>query len=210
MPYSKTCAKCGQEFVARHPKALYCSKTCGASVQRKRRYARKVAAGICVWCMKHPAIEGQSRCEACREKGRKRVAAWTPKKRREAYDKKRAWIQTKDKYYLYVGQKSRHKLRMEVFGHYGMQCACCGESDWRFLTIDHINNDGSKQRMATFGKQIAGVQFYSWLRRNGFPEGYQTLCFNCNCAKSRFGGICPHKIPLDEVHPQVVSFTSVD
>jgi hypothetical protein len=37
-----------------------------------------------------------------------------------------------------------------------------------------------------------GVRFYSWLRRNNYPEGYQVLCFNCNIAKGLYG-VCPHQ-----------------
>lgn len=25
-----------------------------------------------------------------------------------------------------------------------------------------------------------------------YPEGYQVLCYNCNCGKSINNGICPH------------------
>ena len=33
---------------------------------------------------------------------------------------------------------------------------------------------------------------YIWLKNNNFPEGFQVLCFNCNCGKARNKGICPH------------------
>ena len=34
---------------------------------------------------------------------------------------------------------------------------------------------------------------YRWLKKHGFPkEGFQLLCYNCNCAKGFFGK-CPHK-----------------
>ena len=29
----------------------------------------------------------------------------------------------------------------------------------------------------------AGRDFYAWLVRNGFPEGFQTLCWPCNKSK---------------------------
>jgi hypothetical protein len=87
--------------------------------------------------------------------------------------------------------KRRHvaELRQQMFGHYGTVCACCGESDIRFLTIDHIHNDGAKHR-----KQFntgGGYMFYARMIKNGFPEGLQTLCWNCNCAKHIYGE-CPH------------------
>lgn len=74
---------------------------------------------------------------------------------------------------------------MEAYG--GAHCACCGESTYEFLTIDHIDNDGAKHRAAI------GSHLYRWLIENDFPEGFQVLCMNCNWGKHRNGGICPHK-----------------
>jgi hypothetical protein len=40
--------------------------------------------------------------------------------------------------------RDKHQRNRDlVFAHYGEQCACCGESERLFLTIDHINNDGA-------------------------------------------------------------------
>jgi hypothetical protein len=73
--------------------------------------------------------------------------------------------------------------------HYGgTKCICCNETEIRFLTIDHINGGGSKHR-AEIGH---GKTIYSWLKNNGYPNGYQVLCYNCNCAKG-FYGECPHE-----------------
>lgn len=84
----------------------------------------------------------------------------------------------------------RLKLKIEIFTHYGNQCKCCGESMIDFLTIDHIKNNG-----ATHNKKIrkynSAFILYSWLKKNNFPEGYQTLCLNCNIGK-RVKGYCPH------------------
>jgi len=98
-------------------------------------------------------------------------------------------------------QKQRRKrwaelLTNEVLVHYGgnpPQCACCGETQIKFLTIDHIDGRGNQHRKYLFGHpKQAGVIFYLWLRRNNFPKGYQVLCFNCNCGKNRNSGVCPH------------------
>lgn len=74
---------------------------------------------------------------------------------------------------------------MEAYG--GAQCACCGESTYAFLTIDHIDEDGAKHRAAI------GQHVYRWLIENDFPPGFQVLCMNCNWGKHRNGGVCPHK-----------------
>ena len=83
------------------------------------------------------------------------------------------------------------KLRLEVFTHYGkgiLACVCCGEDTWEFLALDHMNNDGASQRR----EHGTGLRYFYWLKRNGWPEGLQILCYNCNCAKAYYG-ICPHQ-----------------
>jgi hypothetical protein len=80
------------------------------------------------------------------------------------------------------------KSRDMVFDHYGRQCACCGERERIFLTIDHVNNDGNKHR-----KVIGTTRLYKWLVDNGYPSNFQILCRNCNWAKHANGGICPHQ-----------------
>jgi hypothetical protein len=81
-------------------------------------------------------------------------------------------------------------LRQEAIAAYGGACKCCGETEWRFLTFDHIYNDGAKHR-----KEIGcagSTNFIIWLRNNNWPASIQLLCWNCNTAK-QYHGICPHK-----------------
>lgn len=86
----------------------------------------------------------------------------------------------------------RDKLRLDVLSHYGnngeIKCACCSESHIEFLAIDHVGGSGNKHRRHV---GCWGTSFYYWLRRHGYPDGYQILCHNCNFAKS-WGG-CPHE-----------------
>lgn len=78
-------------------------------------------------------------------------------------------------------------LKIKAFEAYGgCRCACCGETELVFLTLDHVNNDG-----ATHRRRLGHTTPYSHLRRMGYPPGFQVLCFNCNFAK-QFGP-CPHK-----------------
>lgn len=71
------------------------------------------------------------------------------------------------------------KLKQDIFDHYGRKCAHCPIDDLRVLTIDHINGGGTKHRK-TFKSPAT---FYTWLRRNNFPKGYQILCMNCQWLK---------------------------
>lgn len=68
----------------------------------------------------------------------------------------------------------------------GYRCACCGETERVFLSIDHINNDGGSDRRKSKIRNICQL-----LKQRGYPSGYQVLCFNCNWAKSHGG--CPHQ-----------------
>lgn len=77
----------------------------------------------------------------------------------------------------------------------GYICACCGEREPKFLTLDHVNNDGAEHRrlIGSGSKNVGGKKTYAWLIANGFPLGFQVLCMNCNWGKARNGGVCPHK-----------------
>jgi hypothetical protein len=105
-------------------------------------------------------------------------------------------------------RKKQARIKSAVFAAYGgFICACCGEMEVLFLTLDHINNDGAAFRKKIAGKQTAaGNTTYRWLYRNGFPEGFQVLCANCQHGKRMNGGICPHQersrdYPLTGVGP---------
>jgi hypothetical protein len=94
--------------------------------------------------------------------------------------------------------KHRNRLKEAAFAAYGgYRCACCGETEKAFLTIDHIDNNGSSHRKSLGGRTAAGVHTYRWLVRHNFPEGFQVLCMNCNWGK-RMNGICPHKVRCND------------
>lgn len=85
------------------------------------------------------------------------------------------------------------RVRMAALVFYGGEvprCACCRETEVKFLGIDHMNGGGSQHRKE-MGK--GGIHIYLWLRKNGYPDGFQVLCHNCNLAKGYYGK-CPHLI----------------
>jgi hypothetical protein len=81
----------------------------------------------------------------------------------------------------------------QVLDHYGTTCACCGEANRLFLTLDHIKGDGAASRRSKGLGRSGGYPYYVALIREGFPLGYQTLCFSCNCGRARNRGVCPHQ-----------------
>jgi hypothetical protein len=87
---------------------------------------------------------------------------------------------------LLAQKETRKRRRLKVITHYGGICACCGESRYEFLGIDHINGGGVQHR-----KSLPGVNIDRWLIKNNFPEGYRVLCHNCNMSLGLYG-YCPH------------------
>lgn len=75
----------------------------------------------------------------------------------------------------------RLNIKSSVLSHYGNgRCACvnCDFDDLRALSIDHISDNGAEHR-----KQLNRSSIYEWLVSNDFPDGYQTLCMNCQFIK---------------------------
>lgn len=83
-------------------------------------------------------------------------------------------------------QNHRRRLREEVISKYGGLCACCGETEIKFLCIDHVNGGGNKER-----KEVKQSSLYYRLKREPVSDQYQVLCHNCNFAKTAYGS-CPH------------------
>jgi hypothetical protein len=49
-----------------------------------------------------------------------------------------------------------------------------------------VDGRGTEHRKEVLGRtSTAGSQFYLWLIRNGFPDGFQTLCMPCNQSKAK-------------------------
>ena len=110
---------------------------------------------------------------------------WKKTHREQVRESCRLYSQTpKGKAVRYAAKiKCRQKLRVEVLTHYGggkLACVQCGETRMDALTIDHIQGNGRAERIK-LGKH--GTAFYFWLRNQGYPEGYQTLCMNCQFVK---------------------------
>jgi len=131
----------------------------------------------------------QSKCKECRSEA---GTAWYRKSvsgpNREAFlIKKRAYSHSRLAENNAKNKRSRDKLKGEIYNHYGRECACCGEDNELFLSIDHVNNDGYKER------KRYGAGIYTKIRAEGFPPTYQVLCMNCNWGKHKNGGVCPHQ-----------------
>lgn len=79
------------------------------------------------------------------------------------------------------------KLRDQVLLHYSfgltVSCVCCAGTEK--LGIDHIQGGGKTHliQLGLFNLTQDVRRFYSWLRSEGYPPGYQTLCRECSSSK---------------------------
>lgn len=122
-----------------------------------------------------------------------------PEKRREHYARRRERIKADPIARARRNEIARlgaFRLRKLALSRYGEICQCCGEHRNEFLAIDHLNGCSKELRKIQGG----GTSLYRWLKRNGFPDGYQVLCHNCNMAKGLYG-LCPHKKETSRCQP---------
>lgn len=108
----------------------------------------------------------QSRCKVCA-----RI------KSRQYYKENRDRIRLR-------GIKRRLQIKLAALTYYSngkLSCVTCGFKDVRALTIDHIVGGGNQHRKEV--KPKLGWSFYNWLKKQGYPTGYQTLCMNCQFIK---------------------------
>ena len=135
-------------------------------------------------------------CKTCCNAAHNRGYALNPKRYLERT--KRYYIRTKSRYQERARNRNR-EIKTTVMSWYGGKCRCCGESRLHFLSLDHIYDDGAKQRGG--GKGCGGGEhFYRAIVKNGQldrPKDLQVLCWNCQMGK-RFGyGFCLHHLDID-------------
>ena len=124
-------------------------------------------------------------CKKCKNKYNKE---WQQKNRDRCNQLTKKWKQNNRDRCNQLNRESNYRLKDEVFDAYGGKCACCGETRKEYLSIDHIDGNGNKQKREI---GVAGSDdLYRWLRQNNYPEGFQVLCFNCNCGKGSYS-VCP-------------------
>ena len=191
------CSSCGT-------KPLKTTKYCKECNERqcfwqKERRRKAKAKGLCTVCLKNSS-GGMSQCQECRQKHRKyqktRNSRVAEKGLCIACAKHPPKEGTKLLCVSCAGKRDarRRKLKDRVYSEYGgYVCNCCGETGRKFLTIDHIDNNGSFMRKNVHGS--SSLSLLMWLRKNSYPKGFQILCWNCQLGKYHNGGVCPHQEP---------------
>jgi len=144
---------------------------------------------------KGPLTEGRLTCRTCRNK---RKTKWSHLKivgicvrcKKNKVDKFVECDPCRARLSAYRTARQR-MIRKTVLDRYGKVCACCGEANSVFLTLDHINEDGHKDRMPG-NRTYPGTYYSSLFKAETIRKDLQVLCYNCNNAKHRNGGTCPH------------------
>ena len=104
---------------------------------------------------------------------------------------RRKYAQSYRQRHLDKVKAKQQRIKLEVLKHYShglLKCLYCGESNFRKLTLDHINNDGKQHRKSV----KSGTQVYYWAKANGFPPIFQVLCYRCNTRKAKLDQKCKY------------------
>jgi len=187
------CTGCGKrEPTLGFTRCEVCRQQSAANTKKHRMscYAKRKASSLCTECGRKPSVGGVL-CEQCRERLREQKKEQIAKgicvncTLPALPDRRRCQICTD------AQKRQRREKRLKVFDAYGgSRCNCCGESNLKFLTIDHVNNDGKEHR-----KTVKASLIFHWIIKNNYPPGFQVLCFNCNLGRQFNGGVCPHNDP---------------
>lgn len=88
-------------------------------------------------------------------------------------------------------RKYNEKLRNKLFDILGYECVMCGESNKKYLTFDHINNDSKHDREVYGENYVYGmIQYWNktvWPEETEIRRRLRVLDYNCNCGVKRRG-----------------------
>lgn len=172
----KACTKCGEEkeewrFYKKGDRRQSVCKKCRAAMDKIYRRSNKdrlSAQG------KEYYLDNQGRMLTRNREYRRTNRDELLARRREHRINNRGSILASEK-------DRRLNTKNEAFEKYGgYRCAECGISDPDVLTLDHIDPGTVVRRN---GRREGGNDLYIRLRMDGYPKGYQVLCYNCNIKK---------------------------
>lgn len=165
------CEICGTDIPATS-RGKYCKTCCRAvkNAANKKRFQANFDAGLCR-CGR--ARTTPTNCDICHANRKRNAPKYLPQKRLKDTER-------------------RDAIKAKVFDYYGNCCACCEETEFAFLSIDHIGGWG-KNHLKPDGNRYGGQALYQWIVKNNFPKGFRILCGSCHYAVSYYG-YCPHEL----------------
>ena len=138
-----------------------CRESRTSSDVRKR--ALRARRRLCAKCGGDPPVSGRRWCTVCCEEKR---AYRRVKHRREAR------------------RRREREIRRIVIDRYGGRCACCAESVFDALVIDHVRGGGTNDRKRN------GNIYRRLFKTTRKQCGFRVLCHTCNHIAHLHGGRC--------------------
>jgi hypothetical protein len=191
---TKRCVQCNQA----NPRGGWLCETCSKKeTQRASSLVnRRRENGLCVHC-ENPSAAGSKRCIEHRKR-----KSETAERLRQYRIKNRqctscgaflpdGWTTITCAKCIERGRIKTERKRRTIFEWYGGKCMCCGEDQYYFLSLDHVESDGGEERRRLGGQYK--ILSRLWKEQQSDPR-YQLLCYNCNFAREMCG-ICPHQWP---------------
>jgi len=205
--------KCNKRFIRIHHSQKYCTRECNRKASKLRDYYRdrqnnkprkrnfntnklSTVKRKCCFCKLYylPKSNHQKFCSIkCRDKDKK-TKSYTYENRKKnglcvecgkvSANKVRCKsCRLKKSHYQKLHLR---KTKQKLIDTYGGKCVCCKEKIFEFLSLDHVNGDGSKER------NIMKTSLYLKAIREKGSGKYRLLCMNCNTSLG-FYGYCPHQ-----------------
>lgn len=191
---TKTCTRCSAEkelteFWFNEKKGRYVAECRVCQADRRAAYKEanreRLKEKNRIWQQNNP-----DRTKAAQERWKAKNPDLARQRAAEWYRENREMVRARER-------ERYHELKDQIYAAYGGYiCRCCGEAEPKFLSIDHVNNDGNERRKELrygVGKAGGGIKLYMKIAELGFPSDYQVLCMNCNWGKARNNGVCPHE-----------------
>jgi hypothetical protein len=193
----RPCQDCGQR--ASGARCRDCAQKTGQYALRFKRSCKDCGS-------EYEGVASQKRCKDCRPEAKKRSARMRYRSNPEHRERQLVRTRTYHRENRTVANpaqrqvhRDRHLTRkLAAIQRYGGSCACCGETRYQFLTLDHQNRDGAEHRRRLLGDaRKGGGPFLIALARQGWPDvpGLRVLCSNCHMAIDLWGG-CPHALAV--------------
>lgn len=188
----KVCRGCGETkpvgMFGRRADTGGLRNQCRSCKSAQAKYGRCVDCGV--WF--HPSGTDAERCTKCRGEVTKTCKAcgvtFKPSMELRRYCSEECREAAHKTQRAEARKAQRAEALAEYSGPAGPACACCGETNETFLALDHVVGGGAAHR-----RETGGGGFYTWLKKNDYPQGFQILCHNCNLGRQLNGGVCPHK-----------------
>ena len=163
-------------------------KKTSAQLSKERRDNLK-QQGLCINCGKQQPQIGKVKCIDCLKLARKSNKQYQENNKDKVIARRKDWYSNGKFGYITraLQKKQRLRLRKQVIEKYGNKCACCSESTYEFLQIDHIDKNG-KQHRSEIGR---GMKLHRDMLKETTQYRVRILCGNCHNAVTA-QGVCPH------------------